>query len=691
MRHPGLKIVHAVMLAVSVLLAFFVLQDLDEEPATGEAASIWILDNRDAVSGAQTARMVDSFARGHRVSVVREVQDFREPDRLLHLYIASGDAGSAPESWARRGVSSFGHGIRTETHPLKESGFLDPRGMYKVYGSRRAIEELRAEFAGIGLVGELVEPVGFGERLVRYAHSSLGSAYYVVALTVVLTVGASVLLSAKGYGVLRLQGMSFPAILRLDLRRSAPFWLIAVAVVTTITLVFLGMYNGFAHVGLFAMVAGGLAGVLCLLSLITHLGALALVTRTGVLRGLKGEVTARPAMGSVYLLRVIAALLVLIIGGAALASARDFAQRQASQQRFAALGEANYIRLPGSRTENASEEAAARVGRWLRRVDERGQVIAIYRWYLNDFSSAKQRLPEGELLFVNDTFLAEQPILDPSGRRYGPDPRGRLRVIIPERLREYAQTIIDNVPAGVHPADGGKLVRRAGVDQVWAKDGQTVFTFGSESEGLDEPLLHDPVLVVIPNGSSLTSGADYTAMATHNGIIFKNPQDLLSALGRDIPREDIADMNPVGQNAAGEYAESARELRVSGLSLTAALVVLFTTGLGVCMIYARKNAQAIFAKHINGWSFWTNHRRLFALDALVACGLLGWVGWGIWTRVKALDRFTARGVPAPPSLPPADWWELAPAAGVAALATILLTAGLAFAHRRIVTEHAADV
>jgi hypothetical protein len=693
MRHYGMKIVYFVMLAVSVMLAFLVLEDLDKEPTLGETASIWILETRSSASIAQTAQMVTSFAHDHRVSVVRKIHDFRNPDHLLHLYIAAGNPGSAPASWLERGFSSFGRDIRTETHAFEKIGFPDPRGVYHVYGPLGAVEALRAEFAKLGLTGDLVLPAGLGERILRYALQPLGPAFFLAALSVVLTVGANVLLSAKGYGILRLQGMSFLTILSRDLRRLAFFWMVAAASITVITLIFLGLYNGFTRLGLFAAIAGGLAGALSLLAVITHSGALALVTRRDILRGIKGEVAPGPTTAGAYLVRVAAALLVLIIGGTTLVSWEDVARRETSQKFFAALGEATYISLTGSRTPKAAEDMSKQVGQWLRRADARGQVIAVYRWPLEQFGPPGAGVPEGNLLFVNDTFLAEQPILDPSGKRYGPDPRGRVRVIVPEKLREHASVIAKEVPAWVNPADEGRRVHQAGVDQVWAKNGQTVFAFGTgpKSEGLDRSLLRDPVLVAIPNGSNLISNGGYTSMSTREGIIFKDPRDVLAAIGREVPEEHISAMNPVAQRAAEEYAQAVHKLRISLLSLAAALTVLFITGIGVCVIYARRNAQAMFAKHISGWSFSAIHRGLFILDALVATGLLGWVSWDMWTRSTALEEFAALGVPPPPNLLPVNWWELVPAAGVAVLATAMLVTALGIAHRRIIKEHAADV
>jgi hypothetical protein len=692
LRHFGMKIVYLVSLIISALFAFLVLEDLDKEPTLGETAALWIVENRGSSSGAEATRIIASFARDHRVSIVRKVHDIRNPDGLLHLYIAAGNPHSAPASWLDQGFSSFGRTVRTETHTFEEIGFPDLRGMYHVYGPPDAIESVRKEFGRLGLTGRLILPSGLAKWIIYYALSPLGRAYFVVAASMVLTVGASVILSSKGYGVLRLQGMSFLAILQRDLRRLVPFWLAAFVSTTAITLIVLGLYNGFARLELFAAVAAGLAGALSLVALCAHIGALILVTRGDILQGLKGKVAPGPALATAYLVRIAAALLVLVIGGATLVSLGDVLRREASQKSFAPLGEATYIALSGSRTPEAAEEMSQQVGRWLRRADQRGQVIIAFRLPMEWFGRPGTKAPESDLLVVNDTYLDTQPILAPSGARYGPDPRERVRVIVPESQRKHAGAIIQSLPEVINPGDGGKQVRQTGVDHMWAKDGQTVFAFssGNKGEKLDRSLIHDPVIISIPNGSPLIPDGNYTAMATMQGIIFKDPQDVLAAIGRDVSVGHISEINSIRQQAAEEHAQAVYKLRLSIFSLVAALVVLFVTGIAVCVIYARKNAQAIFAKHISGWSFLGIHRWVFILDTLVAAGLLAWVGWDVWIRFTQLNEFAALGVPPPPGLLPPNIWEFAPAVGVAALAAAMLGVALGTAHRRIIREHATE-
>ncbi|MDV6013000.1 hypothetical protein [Haloechinothrix sp. LS1_15] len=694
MRHRAVKIVHLALLVASTMLAFLVLEELDEQAALDYTADIWIKDTDGSASAVQAGSMVRNFAHDHDISVVRQESDIREPDRVSHLFIAAGDPDSAPASWLERGYSSFSGGMRFHTHTLDQISDPDPRGAYHVYGSEDAVKALQAEFAELGLTGDVVPPFDPRQHIQSQA-AELGLVFGVVALGVVLIVGASVLLSAKEYAVLRLHGMSLPSMLRRDLRRLAPFWLIAVAVVAAITLVVLGLYNGFARVGLFSLVAVGLAGTLSLLAILAHAGALVLATRSSIVRGLQGAVATRPAMASTYLVRVAAALLVLLLGGMTVGSWQQVQQQEAHHEEVASLGEdATYVAFRGSRTPETSEAMSDQVGRWLRSADDRGQVIVSYHRLLAEIAPPGAGLPAGHVLRVNETFLAEQQILDPEGNRYVPEPGDdRVRILVPEKLHEHADTITERVPSMINPADQGARVHEAGVEHMWARDGQAVATFQSDEMTalIDRLMLDDPVLVVVPNGSPVTSPIDYTAMATRDGVIFRDRQDALDAIGREVPREHITELAPVAGRAAAEHAEAAHELRLGALTLMAGVLVLFVTGLGVCVIYGRKNAQTIFAKHISGWTFLAIHRKLFLLDTLVACALLSWVGWNIWSRTTALERFTERGVPPPPTLPQPNWWELAPAAGVAALAMTMLVVAVGLAHRRIVKAHAADV
>ncbi|MGW0988005.1 ATP-binding cassette domain-containing protein [Streptomyces sp. NPDC002486] len=124
-----------------------------------------------------------------------------------------------------------------------------------MFGTAATVDALVAELNRLGLTTSVTHPASYSELTGRYSDDPLFQAFCVVALAAVTMTGASVLLNAKTYGVLRMQGMSFTGILLRDLRQLAVYWLAAAGTVTAVTLASLGLYNGFAWLGLFAVVA----------------------------------------------------------------------------------------------------------------------------------------------------------------------------------------------------------------------------------------------------------------------------------------------------------------------------------------------------------------------------------------------------------------------------------------------------
>lgn len=233
-------------------------------------------------------------------------------------------------------------------HPIAEIGQQDPRGSYYVFGSAAAADALRAEFDELGMTVAVTHPLSYQELAERYSDDPLYWALCVVALAALTMTGASVLLNAKAYGVLRMQGLSFAGILLRDLRQLAVFWSVAVATVTVTALAFLGFYNGLARLGLFASLAAGIAALLGALALATHAAALALTYKVDVLGALKGELPSKAASISVYLVRIPALLLALAIATNVTLASRDVLTRQENRDLYGTVGDAVSIRLNGA-------------------------------------------------------------------------------------------------------------------------------------------------------------------------------------------------------------------------------------------------------------------------------------------------------------------------------------------------------
>ncbi|MEU1042552.1 hypothetical protein [Streptomyces sp. NPDC005907] len=689
------------MLAFSAMMSFLFVRGLDEQLVLGSSAQVWVSESDDSASGAQVARAIAAFSDDHGVAVARELPDVKNPDGLRHLYLASGNPNSDAASWLNDGYPAFSRHVTTDVHPIVEIGQRDPRGFYYVFGSPRAADALVAELADLGLRASVQHPLAYSELALLFSGDDLLWSFWVVALAAVTMTGAGVLLSAKTYGVLRLQGKSFMGLLARDLKQLAMFWSLAAGTVAAAVLVFLGLYNGLAWLGLFALVAACLAGMLVLLVLAAHAAALGLTFKVEVLRALKGELPARAAFVSAYLVRVPAVLLALGFAMDVTLASQHVMARQDNQDTYATAGDAVTIRLNGS-WGGDSRTVVTHVGRWLRQADAAGEIIVAGRKDLQNVSS-NTRLPQGEMLIVNETFLGKQSVLDLKGRRYSPLPRNRgadsVRLVIPESLVRHASDIRATIP-DVFGRLEPDVRRRLKVETLQAKGGQRVFGYnsgdrspnGAYTPDDDRSLVRDPVLVVVPNGSNFLTNDAYTTFATQDGIVFPDPGDVLKPLAANEHglQTYVAAVNPVGQNAALRLREAVNDFRLLLFNLIAAVAVLLITGVGVCMIHSRKHAQAVFAQHISGWRFIATHRFILAVEGLLAAFLAWWVPIQVWQQNRDLEELTSQGIPAP--FPPVQITalDLGAIAGLVTVEFCAVLLALAMFHRRIVKEGAAD-
>ncbi|MFE6839546.1 bacteriocin-associated integral membrane family protein [Streptomyces sp. NPDC057705] len=694
MLHRGIKFAHAVVLAFSATLSFLFLRSLDEDWALGHSAVVWVTDADGAASGSQVAGVVADFAAKNHATVAREVPDLKDPSHRRHLYLAPGGPHS---DWLREGYPAFSRGYQTEVHPVSELGQRDPRGFYYVFGPDAAAASLTRTLNDLGLVASVNQPFSLAQLTTVYADSALYRSFFVVALAVVTMTGASVLLNAKAYGVQRLQGRSFGQILLRDMRQLAVFWSVACAAVSALTLLLLGLYNGLAWIGQFAAIALGVTTALSLVALFTHSAMLWLTFQTDVLRALKGELPARAASISAYVVRIPALLLALSIATAVVLGAQDVLARQESREAYAKIGDATSIRFNGSlATDTALRSLNENVGPWLRQADRDGQIIVAGHRDLR--LSGIPGLTKGDLLVVNESFLAKQPLLDPAGRRIAPTAAAsdQIRLLVPERLAQHTAQLTERTPTWLSPSDPGKIAP-AQVKATPAKDGQRVFTYNprgksraSDNPGADDSLVTDPVIIVFPNGAPYLSDKGYTGYASQRSIVFTNPDDVTAGVQQRHLESYVTAVTPVGQDAALELRKVVGDFRLQLFNLVVAVAVLLITGVGVCIVHSRKNAQAIFARHISGWTFTATHRPVLLLEGLLALLLAGWVPFQVWQQSQDALRYESRGIPAP--TPPAEFTGLdfgVTGVLVAVEVAAVLVALVVF-HRRIVKEGATE-
>lgn len=699
MLHRGVRFAHAVILAFSALFSFLFLKSFEDQWALGYDAVVQVNESRDTSTSRAVGEALDAFARDHDVTVGRQEPDLKHPDRSRYLYLTR----TGPRAdWLSSGYPAFSPGQITITHPLSDLSNRDPRGLYYLFGDPGTIGPFISLLEEHGLTARQVRPASVEQISFAYGGGALARSLIVIGLVCITMTGAGVLLNAKSYGVLHLQGMSLPGILTRDLLRLARFWCAFLAVLTAATTALLAWYNHLAWFGLFALLAAATAAALTALTLATHAGMLALTARSGTLAALKGEIPARSTAIATYVVRIPALLLALGIAASVLQAGQDLAHRKNTLAKYEQAGQASSVRFNGYLgAADSLRKLEAKVGPWLRAADADGELILAGR---KDISRSRdaQNIPTDGLMIVNRTFLDHQKILSPDGRRYTrstgkenpgtTDDTKQILLLVPRHLASHTDQLKAMVPGLVSPPDPNR-VPPAAITALSTADNQKVFTYnarGSYGPGqerrADDSSLTDPVVVVVPNGADYLSDKGYTAYASQRSIIFPDPTDITAGIdARDLHSEVIA-VSPVAGDAAQAIREITADFRLQMFNLAIALAVLFVTGVGVVIVHTRKNAQRIFARHIHGWTFTSTHRALLAAEAAIVALLASWVPLQVWQSNQDLTRYEALGIPAPRPPMTVTGLDLTVITGLVAVEITATLAVLAFFHRRIIKE-----
>ncbi|MFJ4770630.1 hypothetical protein ACIP88_16165 [Streptomyces uncialis] len=701
MVHRGIKFVHAAVLAVAAVLAFLVVSELDERTVLGHRAMLSVDRADGSASGEEVVRALTGFADRHGTVIARSLPDLEDSEGRRHLYLAVGDRHSAAASWQRDGYPDFGQRVDTEVHPMTALGNRDPRGVYYLIGPGSEAAAV-AEFGALGLSVTVAHPLAPSELWPAYTDGPLTDVLLTTALALVTLTGASVLLSARSYGVLRLHGLSLTGVFLRDLRQLRRSWLISAGLLTVLVAVALGFLNGWARPGLYAAVAVGIAAVLGLTVLAAQAAALALVFRTALPGALKGEVPVRAVTLTAYAVRIPALLLVVGLVGSVVTAGGDLLERREVWKAYARTGDATGVRITGSVSFGDLPEMERAMGRRLHQADREGKVVMAGRLPLRNLAGAD--LP-GELLVVNEAFLAEQPLHAPDGRRHLPGDHkdatdgksggtsggGKVRLLVPVSLGGLLPRLLERTPGILRPADPGR-VPRDDIEARPLRDGQRVFTYtpgdlARDGSGEDRSFVRDPVVLVVPAASGHLTEVNYYAFATRNQLFFPDPADI-----HDILREDesmrtyIAALLPVKQKAAVATAEAARTFRLQLFELLAGTAVLLITAVGVCAVHTRSHARTVLVRHLAGWPFLATHRTLLAVEAAVLLLLAGWLPARTAWENQELSGYTARGIPPPRPLAEITGTDVVTTAGLAAASLGVLLCALVLFHRRIVRE-----
>ncbi|MFD6949494.1 hypothetical protein A6A08_05160 [Nocardiopsis sp. TSRI0078] len=693
MLHRGVTFAHATFLVLSALLSFLVVREF-LEATPGPLATLVQVRGADEAAGRDGVHeAVASFTEEHRVNIALEVTDPRDPGGVRHLYLAVGAPEQPGGSWLEQGYPGLSPGYRTEVHSWAEAADLDPRGAYHLLGPEEGAHAFVDAVSAYGLDAHLA-PAHENDEWFKVARDgAFSDAFAIAVLYGVVAVGTGVLLNARSYAVLRLQGMSPARILLRDLVQLARFWAVAAPGVAAAAAGLLLLHGALSRAGLLLEVALSYLSVFTAVGLATHAAALALVHVPGIVPALKGRLPARLATAGAYAVRVPALVLVLGLTANLALSLQVLQGQQEGQALFAEADGVSRLHFAQNVDELYEQETTEEFGESLRTLEARGRLLlAAPSDDTSTLGGTSRSLPGGlAMIVVNDAYLERHPVLGLAGESHGPSSGGGVRVLVPGTHADLEDALGEEVGRRLRESweEAGDTPPRVGVETALSRPGQRLFTYGATPMGNRSgiPFVQDPVVVAVPNGSEILRPARYRDYAMSGAALVLDG-------GKDTAVEEWAlpayldSVQPVALKAADEYRDASFQVRMEGFALAAAIGVLFITGITVCVVHVRTHAQAVLARHLHGWSFPATHRTLLMLEVPLAAAFVGWAGWNS-ARALALLRDPAFPAPAP-SIVQALTLEPFLAAGTAALGLGLVLAVLALLHRRVVREGTAE-
>ncbi|WP_431871370.1 bacteriocin-associated integral membrane family protein [Nocardiopsis eucommiae] len=650
---------------------------------------VWITQNEGGHDNDEVAASVQQVADEHDTAIGFAVLDVNQPASLGHLYLAVPGPDSRQAGWLADGYPSFGRGFSVETHPVADFGEVGPNGTYLVFGSEAAESALRSALSEHGL------HEAPGTQTTQAWHYFSGGFLFHLLLVAVLgsvtAAGAGVLLGAREYAVMRLQGRSYLRILGGDLLRVTRWAGVVLPAVSLVTLVFLGFYNGWNQLGYFTTTALVFLAMLAIPCLLVHAAFLGVVHLTGILPSLRGRLPVRTTIAAVYLVRVPVLVLTLVILGGIVTQSQNARDTETALGLYEDQGETSFLGLSADYGWDDPQAVDDQLGPWLRDTDADGDlVLAVHSHRLDldraDVENGTANRLEQPLLVVNDTYLEEQEVRAPDGDRYGPGEG--IRVLVPEGLTVDTEVLVEAVRATwIDPSDAPD--RGPDVRVSPTANDQSLFVYASKR--FDEPrphlpLLHDPVVVVLPNAGVLADST-YVSLMSQNQLYFPDPTVVDDYRARDPDASRyLAMVETLTTSALAEQAGTLTTLRTELFNLAGAAAVLVLTAMAACVVHVRTRAQEIFARHISGWTFAATHRRLLLVEGALALAFLGWANWDTLRRTALLDDPLYGG---PPDLAPSGAEPLH-ALGIVLACLVITVAALALFHRRIVREGASQ-
>ncbi len=687
MVHKIIGFVHFVIAVFSVLLALGFMSASDEIVLQGADMNLTVGGDVQNVDMRAASAFIQSAALEHQGNIARLVPDLRNPTSHRNLYLAVGASSASSASWIEKGYPDFTRSMTTTVQPFAKISSLDVRGQYVVFGSSSLEQAVITGLQGMGLEVSTASVSPLETFKWFLSTSGLGNSYMVLALIVIVSAGAGVILNARSYAIQRLQGGSYWTSLGRDLIALARFTTPIYAGLAVITLVALYFYNSLHQVAGFAWFAALVAASLSTAALLTHGGVLLLAWRVPLIAAVKGQIPAKSTLGAVYVVKIVASFLAFGIVSATLVLGGQVLGQQESKAVWAANSDLSMLQFKTNLSQEEFMQHGQLFGQAARKADRDGTVVFAQMF---PFEALQSYDPNGSVapvsgppvVYVNSTYLKRETVLDAQGQRILPS--DTVRLLVPNSLKPELEKISETVSFSIG-------VDRPVKETVLIADDQRINAFSSFDGIQADTSFPNAVVLAVPSGGTWMPDGDYYAYATSGGLLFTDPEDMIARTDQAGASGFVTGFRPAALDASATFQKDAAAFRNHLFSIGAALLVLLVTSLGAALVYTRKNAQRIFVSFIHGWQSWQVNAWLLAVESAAAIALIGY-GIALAAKDAAATAAGSTGATSPilRESQPLVQWAPTIALAIALLSVTFTLLALRGYKTSLIRSHSAD-
>ncbi|MGL4306429.1 MAG: hypothetical protein ACRCSF_09770 [Mycobacteriaceae bacterium] len=618
MLNKSTKIGYATIALFSLFFSFFLLVEYNSTQIPGSDYTVQITES--TPQAVNSNDIVEQVARATHSNIGREISDPLHPKSFRSLQLSVGNENLPSSRWLLEGYPDFSREITTTVIPWRDNPDFYPGGIYMVYGSHYAAEQLLQTFVDHGWVGYLEPTFDLGSELEYYGSGPMLLSFLLSIVVLMVIVTSGVVLNVKAYAIQRLQGRSFFTVFVGDLRQLFRPLVLSASLLTVLVVSGLWFYNSLNQFSTFAILAVIFSVLLFSVAVFTHSVVLFIVYRALLITALKGKMRTRWITCGLYSARLASAVLVVLVLVSALHSLLDLRSSSQKMKERVGADSVSYLLIKGySGTENEIDNT---VGAWLRDTDIAGEAVLAERMMLR----SQDKLHGIPILTINDAYLEMNPVVDNEGQPVIPsEDKNIVQILYPNGSVQEIDQVENFIKAQIKvslPPDYDhselKIIHQP------IKEHQQLPLYDNPYGFSGDDTTKNSMIVLYQHGANYLSGSFYSWMFSSGKFTFKDQKKALSsAHDRGLDRF-IYSVTTSYDLAWQNYRDALRAFQVIFYSLVIAVIAFLISSAGIAVAATRKRAQNIFSQYILGWPFWRRHYQIFIGETIFLLAPIIW-------------------------------------------------------------------